>query len=413
MKKVKYLIIGAGISGLSFAYEKRTEDYLVIERDSVYGGLCQSFYEAGFVWDVAGHFFHFHSDNTKEFYEKLMSGKTMRTVEKCAKAFYANQYMNAPFQYNIHQLPTEEFLECLTDLYYAEDPKDNIPFDEFVRKKYGNGIAEKFLIPYNEKLYACKMNELERDSMGGFLPRLDFDMLMNFYRGSRGTTYNDTFSYPVNGCVEMINSLVDLLDKSRIHLNEEVISVDTVNKVVKTNFDEFEYEYLINTSPLNYFAKMASINGYENLSANQVLVLNLGFDKGSIDNKVSWVYYPGDEFFYRVGFYNNIAGTDRLSMYVEIGYREEEKIDIELAIDRTLKDLKKVHVISDHQLVAYKPYIINPGYAHITEKGTAFTNRVIGEMEKQNVYLIGRYARWQYSAMDDSMEQAFELATRI
>ena len=413
MKRVKYLIVGAGISGLTFAYEKRNDDYLVIERDSVYGGLCQSFYDSGFVWDVAGHFFHFHSDKTKEFYEKLMTGKKMRTVEKCAKAFYADQYMDAPFQYNIHQLPVDEFLECLTDLYYATDPDGNVPFDEFVRKKYGNGIAEKFLIPYNEKLYACKMNELERNSMGGFLPRLDFSMLMNFYRGIRGTTYNDTFSYPVNGCVEMINSLVNLLDISKIHLNEEVLAIDTDRKVARTSTNEYEYEYLINTAPLNAFAKIAGVDGYDALSGNQVLVLNLGFDKESIDKKVSWVYYPGNEFFYRIGFYNNIAGTERLSLYVEIGYREEEKIDVEIALEKTLADLKKVHVISDHKLVAYKPYIINPGYAHITEKGTAFTNSLIENMKKQDVYMVGRYARWQYSAMDDSMEQAFELATMI
>ena len=413
MKKAKYLIIGAGISGLTFACEKKDEDYLIIERDSVYGGLCQSFYESGFVWDVAGHFFHFHSDKTKEFYEGLMTGKEMRTVEKCAKAFYADQYMDAPFQYNIHQLPTEEFLECLTDLYFSEDPEDNVSFAEYVRKKYGNGIAEKFLIPYNEKLYACKMNELEKNSMGGFLPKLNFEMLMNFYRGSREKTYNDTFSYPVNGCVEMINSLVSLLDRSKIHLCEEVESIDTFNKVVTTKKETYKYKYLINTAPLNAFARMAGIGGIDALSGNQVLVLNLGFDKGSIDKKVSWVYYPGNEFFYRIGFYNNIAGTERLSLYVEIGYRENEEIDIEEALSKTLFDLKKVHVITDHQLIAYKPYIINPGYAHITEKGTTFTNSVIKDMEKQDVYMIGRYARWQYSAMDDSMEQAFELAIRI
>lgn len=413
MERIKYLIIGAGISGLSFAFEKRNEDYLIIERDAVYGGLCQSFYESGFVWDVAGHFFHFHSEKTKEFYEGLMSGKKLRTVEKCAKVFYADQYMDAPFQYNIHQLPTEEFLECLTDLYYAKGPDSNVSFDEYVQKKYGNGIAKKFLIPYNEKLYACKMNELERNSMGGFLPKLDFEMLMNFYRGSRGKTYNDTFSYPVNGCVEMIHSLVGLLDRSKIHLNEEVEHIDTANKVVTTNKGTYQYDFLINSAPLNAFAKMAGIAGDDALSANQVLVLNLGFDKGSLDRKVSWVYYPGDEFFYRIGFYNNIAGTERLSLYVEIGYRENEVIDIEKALENTLYDLKRVHVITDHQLVAYKPYVINPGYAHITEKGTAFTNRVISEMEKNDVHMIGRYARWQYSAMDDSIEQAFELSTRI
>ena len=413
METIKYLIIGAGISGLTFAYEKRKENYLIVEKDSVCGGLCQSFYNSGYVWDGAGHFFHFHSDRTKSFYEKLMSGKIMRSVEKCARVYYTGQYMNAPFQYNIHQLPPEEFLECLTDLYYAGESNGAESFEEFVIQKYGNGIARKFLIPYNEKLYACKMNELEKDSMGGFLPRLDFDMLMKFYRGSRGTTYNDNFSYPVNGCMEMINSIVDLLDESRIHLNEEVININLEERIVETTKERYRYEYLINTIALNNFARMSSIEGYHKLSANQVLVLNLGFDKPSEDKKVSWIYYPGDEFFYRIGFYNNIAGTEKLSLYVEIGYREIDVIDIDIALERTLADLKRVGVINDHKLVAFMPYIINPGYVHITKKGLEFTNRIINEMEKRNVYMVGRYARWQYSAMDDSMEQAFKLASEI
>ena len=82
MQRVKYLIIGAGISGLSFAFHKKHDDYLIIEKDSVCGGLARSFYKDGFVWDIAGHFFHFHSNDTKTHYDALMYGKTIRTVEK-------------------------------------------------------------------------------------------------------------------------------------------------------------------------------------------------------------------------------------------------------------------------------------------------------------------------------------------
>ncbi len=411
--KVKYLIIGGGISGLAFAAQKKSEDYLILEKDATLGGLCQSFYSKDFVWDVAGHFFHFHSDTTRAYYEKLMEGRTQVTAKKCAKVYYGGKYMDAPFQYNIHQLPQHEFIECLTDLYYADCPEVNISFDEFVRKKYGRGIANKFLIPYNEKLYACKMNELERDSMGSFLPKLDFGMLMNFYRGSKGKTYNDTFRYPVNGCAEIINALVAELDCQRIHIGEGAERIDLEEKVVYTADGEYEYEYLINTAPFNSFAKMSGLDADDALNYNQVLVLNIGFDKESIDKEVSWVYYPGDELFYRVGFYNNIARTDRLSIYVEIGYKANEKIDVEAALEKTLIDLKRANVIDTHKVVAYQPYIINPGYVHITEKGKAYAVKIANQLEIQNVHMVGRYAKWQYSAMDDSLEQAFALAEEI
>ena len=411
--KVKYLIIGAGISGLSFAYQKKDQDYLILERDSVCGGLCRSFYQDGFVWDVAGHFFHFHRQDTKDFYEKLTAHSVKRMATKCAKVFYGNQSMDAPFQYNIHQLPKDEFLECLSDLYYAETPEEKLPFDEFVRRKYGRGIAEKFLIPYNEKLYACKMNDLDQNAMGAFLPNLDFSTLMSFFKGINGKTYNDVFSYPVNGCMEIINALVEQLDEKRIHLDEAVTRIDPEKKLVYTTEATYSYEYLINSAALNVFAGLVGDERTGCLNYNKVLVLNLGFDKGSIDKDVSWIYFPGKEFFYRVGFYNNIAGTERLSLYVEIGYNAHEKIDVESALNATLADLKATNIISDHQLISYNTYVIDPGYAHITVEGKKYTNQLIAKMEEKNIYMVGRYARWEYSAMDDSLEQAQELAKKI
>ena len=34
-------------------------DYLIVEKEDRPGGLCKTFYQDGFVWDYAGHFFHF------------------------------------------------------------------------------------------------------------------------------------------------------------------------------------------------------------------------------------------------------------------------------------------------------------------------------------------------------------------
>lgn len=413
MKKVKYLIIGGGISGLAFAAQKREQDYVVLEAGEQCGGLCQSFFKEGFVWDVAGHFFHFHSEDTKQYVLSLLQDVKMVSVNKCAKVYYSGTFMDAPFQYNIHQLPANEFIECLTDLYYSDHTQQDLTFEEYVRKKYGAGIANKFLIPYNSKLYACSMNDLEKDSMGAFLPELDFSMLMNFYKGAKEKTYNGAFLYPVDGCREIINALVGQLEPARIHLNEKALHVDVKNRYVKTEKQVYQYDYLINTAPLNAFAQMLDWQKDIPLNYNQVLVLNLGFDKASFDPDVHWAYFPGDEIFYRVGFYNNIAGTERLSLYVEIGYNAHDEIDVDAALKKTLFDLKRVGIINAHRLMAYHSYVINPGYVHITSKGKKYTDALMRDMEKEHVYMIGRYARWQYSAMDDSLEQAFALAKEI
>lgn len=413
MKNTQFLILGAGISGLAFAYEKRDSDYLVLEKESLPGGLCQSFYAPGFVWDVAGHFFHFHSEETKQFVRQMLEGVELCNVTKCAKIFYADQYMSAPFQYNIHQLPAEEFMECLTDLYFASEPVGEVSFKEFVRQKFGRGISDKFLIPYNEKLYACDLDELERDSMGKFLPKLTFDMLMTFYRGQKGTTYNDFFLYPREGTMQLVNSYMNRLDSSRILLNEAVSSIDTANKIVRTTKGEYHYEHLISTLPLNSFMQMSQTGNPGLLHSNKILILNLGFDLPSRDKEVNWIYFPGDEVFYRVGFYNNIAPREKMSLYVEIGCRSDETIDIENMLERTLVDLKRVRIVDEHRLENYHPVIVEPAYVHISKQGKAETDRVIQTMKHHDVHMLGRYARWEYSAIDDSIEQAKELSQQI
>ena len=61
------LIIGAGISGLSYAAFSDKSDYQIVEKDLEIGGYCKTIKRNGFVWDYSGHFFHFRNENIKNF----------------------------------------------------------------------------------------------------------------------------------------------------------------------------------------------------------------------------------------------------------------------------------------------------------------------------------------------------------
>ena len=65
----KHLIIGAGISGLTFANYCKG-DYLIVEKENEVGGYCRTIKEGEYVWDYAGHFFHF---KTEEFKTKFLN----------------------------------------------------------------------------------------------------------------------------------------------------------------------------------------------------------------------------------------------------------------------------------------------------------------------------------------------------
>ena len=75
--------------------------------------------------------------------------------------------MDYPFQTNIHQLEKEEFIDCLYDLFHKEEKEDyDSIFGYALWGKFGKSIVEKFLKPYNEKLYAVDLKTLDKDAMG-------------------------------------------------------------------------------------------------------------------------------------------------------------------------------------------------------------------------------------------------------
>lgn len=86
---------------------------------------------------------------------------------KNTKIKYKDRYVDYPFQKNIHQLPKEELLECLYDLF-TTNTDAYTTFQEMLYAKFGKSIADKFLIPYNTKLYACNLDSLDKDAMGRF-----------------------------------------------------------------------------------------------------------------------------------------------------------------------------------------------------------------------------------------------------
>ncbi|MDD3730550.1 MAG: NAD(P)/FAD-dependent oxidoreductase, partial [Endomicrobiaceae bacterium] len=70
------IVIGGGISGLSFAYFTK-KPYILFERSNEPGGLCKSIKEDGFTFDYSGHFIHIKDPAVKNLLEKLINQKLL------------------------------------------------------------------------------------------------------------------------------------------------------------------------------------------------------------------------------------------------------------------------------------------------------------------------------------------------
>lgn len=416
---IKYLIIGAGISGLTFAnYVK--DNYLILEKESEVGGYCRTIRKGDFLWDYAGHFFHFKTDEFKKLFIENVNDDDIIHKNKCTKILYKNSLIDYPFQTNIHELSKEDFIDCLYDLFNKVEKNNYDNFLDMLYGKFGKSIVNKFLKPYNEKLYACDLKTLDKDAMGRFFPYANIGQIINNMKKNTDASYNNTFLYPRNGAGSFIDILYNQLDKNNVLLNTTITSIDINKKIaIASNGKAYKFEYLINTSPLNHFLPLFNNSSFDELnkelSYNKVLVFNLGFNKKSKLVNEHWIYVPDKNInYYRIGFYDNILDSDKLSMYIEIGYPKDAVIDVEKQLQLTLKNLRETGIIdANTKLEDYVSIIMDPAYVHINGQTDKKIQSLKNELKSRNIYTIGRYGAWTYCSMEDSMISAKDLAQAL
>jgi protoporphyrinogen oxidase len=417
VEAVETVIVGAGITGLASAAALGDADLVVLEADAEIGGYCKTIRKGGFTWDYSGHFFHFKHPEIEAWLRARMAGQRVRVVEKRSFIAYGGQLVDFPFQKNIHQLPRAEFIDCLHDLYFARAggaaPAEG-NFKEMLYGRFGRAIAEKFLIPYNEKLYATDLATLDRDAMGRFFPHADLADIIRNMKVANNASYNSTFTYPEGGAFEYVKALASAVAPERIATGEPLVGLDLERRVARTPRRALRFERLISSAPLPRLAALAGLAHDPTVwSWNKVLVLNLGFDaKGPRD--VHWIYYPDPAtVFYRVGFYDNIFDAERMSLYVEIGFARDAAVDVAATRARVLLDLERVGVVTGQRLVAEHAVVMDPAYVHITRGSMAEHRRLAELLAGHGVYSIGRYGGWTYCSIEDNIVEAQALVAQL
>jgi protoporphyrinogen oxidase len=414
------VVIGAGVSGLGFANSWRERhpaaSVVVLEAEAEPGGYCRTVVQDGFVWDYSGHFFHFKDPSIEAWLRARMPGQDVRTIERRSSIRYAGRDIDFPFQKHIHQLPLDEFLECLVELYFR--PTGDAPprsFGEMLYRKLGKGITDKFLRPYNEKLYAIDLDQLDVDAMGRFFPHADVaDIIANMRPGAKPGGYNATFTYPAGGAIQYIHALLHDLPAGTVACNEPALAIDLDARTVTTPKRTIQFEQIVSSAPLRALAKICGVaHDASVFTSNAVLVFNLGFDrKGPRD--VHWMYFPDPSLvFYRVGWYDNIFGSDRMSLYVEIGAPDGATFDVEALRARVLADLARERIVTDHRLVAHHHVVLDPAYVHITRASLAETARLRELLAVRGVHSVGRYGGWTYCSIEDNLLETRALAARL
>src|SRR5919198_1533758 len=171
MKIPRIVVIGAGPTGLSAAYHLGA-DALLLDQNETVGGWCRSIVDNGFTFDYAGHIMFSKDEYVHQMY-KVLLGDNVHWQDREAWIYSKGVYTRYPFQGSLYGLPPDVIKECIVGAIEARfgplgEPRN---FEEFIYKVWGRGIAKHFMVPYNRKLWAVPLSEMETSWLGGRVPQ--------------------------------------------------------------------------------------------------------------------------------------------------------------------------------------------------------------------------------------------------
>ncbi|MEM0022532.1 MAG: FAD-dependent oxidoreductase [Archaeoglobaceae archaeon] len=399
-------VVGAGLAGLCVANELKS-NCVVFEAKKV-GGLLNSEKIDGFTFDTGGSHIIFSKDTE---ILKEMLNYVGDYVEHRRRAFilYNGKLVKYPFENGIFSLPAQERFEILKDfvenlLRKKEEPKNLLDWFRYV---FGNAITEKYLRPYNEKIWKKDLREISLDWVGGRIPNPPIDDVLRSAVGieTEGYTHQLRFFYPLSGGIE---TLARNLAKNVAIRMEAVRKIEFEGKIVVNG--EHEFDKLVYTAPLKDLPSMLKEakeirDEIDKLECNSLAVVGIGV-KGRVPN-VHWIYVPQkDIVFHRVAFLSNyspnMAPKNYATIIAEISNPED------FSEDEVLEGLRKIGIENEVELVKtwkwkYAYVVYNHSYRVSIEKIRSF-------LLQRNILPFGRFGAWEYLNMDAVWKRAKDVA---
>ena len=206
---MKWAVLGGGLAGVTLArlLHERGHEVQVFEQETETGGLCRSRTGNGFTFDSGGSHVIFSRDEEVLSFMHRVLGENREVRERKTKIFYKGRYVKYPFENGLANLPKEDlffcFYEFVKTLIAAEkgelDPPAN--FRDWMYRTFGKGIAESYLIPYNEKIWKLPPEKMSCHWVEGRIPRPPVEDVIRSAIGieTEGYTHQAIFSYPRSG----------------------------------------------------------------------------------------------------------------------------------------------------------------------------------------------------------------------
>ena len=427
----KIAVLGGGLSGLTLGYllAQKAVNFEVLEKNKTCGGLMRSLQTDGFTFDCAGSHVIFSRDEEALNFMLLLLGSNKTKIRRNTKVLYKGHFVKYPFENGLADLSKEENFECLyyfvRNLIAKEKGEITKPKNlrEWCHYTFGRGIAEKYLIPYNEKIWKYSP---ARTSLK-WVERIPNPPLADVIKSSlglktEGYTHQLYFYYPKKGGIQEITNRLEKKIQNSITTDFEIEKVrkEDNNWIITNAKEEKTCEKIISTIPIQSLIKAIDVpkqieEASEKLKYNSLICVMIGLDTPKI-NDLSWLYIPDKNILsHRISFPSNysryVAPENKSSVLAEVTCllgSEIWKMTDKAIIDRVEDDLASLKIINKKDVCFTE--VKRTEYAYVINDLHQNENmQIIKNFTKQaGVELVGRFAEFEYLNMDGCIRSAIE-----
>ena len=397
----KYLILGAGPAGLTFAnrlLEHGQNDILVLEKESEAGGLCRSFIVDGSPLDIGGgHFLDVRRPKVNEFLFRFMPQEEWDLYSRDSRIHVDGQMISHPLEANIWQMDIDTQLQYLISISTAgcvtgkEKPE---AFVDWIRWKLGDRISDSYMIPYNQKMFGDNLDELGTYWLNK-LPDVSFEDVLRScleHKAHAKQPGHASFYYPKKfGYGELWKRMAERLeDKIKYESRVEAIDLDS-HIVTLADGTAYRAEKIITTVPWNCFTEIKGMpetitDNIRNLKHTGVVI---SYCRDNLDTKAHWIYEPDpDKDYHRILVRHNFCPGSR-------GYWKETRRE---RFDGNLDSFSYLNEYAYPLNTIDKPVIMS---------------ELIAFCKSKNVFPLGRWGEHEHYNSDLVVELAMKLSDEL
>lgn len=398
MKKIKYLILGAGPSGLTIANSLifngiDIKDICVLEKESTVGGLCRSTQVDGAPLDTGGgHFLDVKKKNVLDFIFRFMPKNEWTLHDRISKIRIRGTEIDHPLEANLWQLPMEvqvDFLESIAQAGCVRGDEMPLSFAEWSQWKLGERISEEYMLPYNRKIWS-----MDPDHLGTYwlykLPDVSFrETLLSCLQGKPmgNLPAHGTFLYPNEF------GYGEVWRRMGVNLGDSLVTNCTIKSIdieaLSVN-DCWQADTIINTIPWTLWPTYSCLppDVIDAIGKLKNAPIDVDYFADTIESAAHWIYEPDETYgYHRLLLRSNFAHRAR-------GYWTETNANRSVPTDG----------IRFHNEFAYP---IN------TLEKPAAVELITTWAKSNNIISLGRWGRWEHMNSDIAVSEALDLANKL